>query len=384
MCCVCHHLLFRKQCTKCDKNKYYTESGARRVSNLCITEDFVHTCNTNCEADCYVRKESRSDLYICKTCHRHLSKGKIPPEAYANRLELHTVPQELQTLITLKKHLISLMVPFMKVIRLPKGGQQKLKGPCVMVPADLQNTLTTLPRCDTDSPQIIKLKMKRKLTYRGHYDYRQVNMKKIYDALQYLKSEVKSVHYEDIHIENTVHPLPDQTHIDSDNTETPDSQHQDRVLLARQNNHSESMQRHHDESELQTLTMPTDPDQSDADNERTDITDETETPEDQSAGPVLDTFLMPVDMIQEALPFCPDSILSIAPCEGNRPTNMFVDKRCEALSFPNHFPDGQNTLTEERPLKEDFAPAKWCFSTRGTPGICPPGENWSCVYKLCK
>ena len=138
VCCVCHHLLFRKQCNKCDKNKYYTKSEARHVSNLCITEDFVHKCNTNCEADCHVRKESRSDLYICNTCQRHLSKGKIPPEAYANRLELHTVPQELQTLITLKKHLISLMVPFMKVIRLPKGGQQKLKGPCVMVPADLQ------------------------------------------------------------------------------------------------------------------------------------------------------------------------------------------------------------------------------------------------------
>ena len=329
VCCVCHHLLFRKQCTKCDKNKYYTQSGARRVSNLCITEDFVHKCNRNCEADCHVRKESRSDLYICNTCHRHLSKGKIPPEAYANRLELHTVPQELQTLNTLEKHLISLMVPFMKVIRLPKGGQQKLKGPCVMVPADLQNTLSTLPRCDTDSPQIIKLKMKRKLTYRGHYDYRQVNMKKVYDALQYLKNEVKSVHYQDIDIENTVHLLPDETHIDSDNTETPDSQHP-------------SSQRQ---------------DQSDADNERTDVTDETETPEDQSAGPVLDTFLMPVDMIQEALPFCPDSILSIAPCEGNRPTNMFRDKRCEALSFPNHFPDGRNTLTEERPVK--LLPSKY-------------------------
>ena len=329
VCCVCHHLLFRKQCTKCDKNKYYTKSEARHVSNLCITEDFVHKCNTNCEADCHVRKESRSDLYICNTCHRHLSKGKIPPEAYANRLELHTVSHELQTLNTLEKHLISLMVPFMKVIRLPKGGQQKLKGPCVMVPADLQNTLTTLPRCDTDSPQIIKLKMKRKLTYRGHYDYQQVNMKKVYDALQYLKSDVKSVHYEDIDIENTVHLLPDETHIDSDNTETPDS--------------------HHPDSQHQ--------DQSDADNERTDVTDETETPEDQSAGPVLDTFLMPVDMIQEALPFCPDSILSIAPCEGNRPTNMFRDKRCEALSFPNHFPDGRNTLTEERPVK--LLPSKY-------------------------
>ena len=154
-------------------------------------------------------------------------------------------------------------------------------------------------------------------------------MKKVHDALQYLKSDVKSVHYEDIDIENTVHLLLDETHIDSDNTETPDS--------------------HQPDSQHQ--------DQSDADNERTDVTDETETPEDQSAGPVLDTFLMPVDMIQEALPFCPDSILSIAPCEGNRPTNMFRDKRCEALSFPNHFPDGRNTLTEERPVK--LLPSKY-------------------------
>ena len=351
VCCVCHHLLFKKQCIKCDKMKY---SGVRRLSNLCISEHFLHRCNTNCAAACPVRKNSRSNLYICHTCHRHLAKGKMSPEAYANGLQLHALPQEVQTLNTLEKHLISRMVPFMKVIRLPKGGQQKLKGPCVMVPSDLQNTLTTLPRCDTDNPQIIKLKMKRKLTYRGHYDYRQVNMKKVYDVLHYLKDEVKSVHYEDIHIDDTVGPLPNEMPTNSGNIETPDTQHEEQVLLAGPNNLSEGILMDHDESELHSQTTSTDPAQPDVNNERTD---ETEIPEDTPAGPVLDTFLMPVDMIQEALPFCPDSILSIAPCEGNKPTNMFLDKRCEALSFPNHFPDGKNTLTEQRPHK--LLPSKY-------------------------
>ena len=345
VCSVCHRLLFKKQVKKCSKAKYNTSPRKERLAEMCIDTELEQRCSETCELSCSSHRKSRQNLYICITCDRYLTSGKMPTEARANKLDILPVPQELQTLNILEKHLVSRMVPFMRLITLPKGGQKKLKGPCILVPSNLNETLDILPRCDTDTTQIIKLKMKRKLSYKGYYEYQQVNVNKIHDALTCLKHRVGNSHYADVQIH-------DANNMDTDLLENCGNQNDDSGTDTQSDRGNTINEQHVDVPECIDNNVQ----DNDRGNTEDDDIDNCQNDENRR-GPALDTFLMPVDMVQEALPLCPDSILSIAPCEGNKPTNLFAEKACEALAFPNHFPNGKNTITEERPVK--LSPSKY-------------------------
>ncbi|XP_030849716.1 glutamic acid-rich protein-like [Strongylocentrotus purpuratus] len=121
VCCVCLKLLFENQVLKCKKNNYKIQT--------CISEDYLHVCNLECRSKCLIGQSARSSLWICFTCHRKLKAGKVPPEANMNNLQLHEVPEELANLNNLEQHLIALNIPFMKLMALPKGGQNGVHGP---------------------------------------------------------------------------------------------------------------------------------------------------------------------------------------------------------------------------------------------------------------
>ena len=75
-------------------------------------------------------------------------------------------------------------IPFMKMIALPRGQQRCIHGPAVNIPANLSAI------CDLPSKsQLIPMKLKRKLKYKGHYMYEYVCPAKLYTALQWLKSQ---------------------------------------------------------------------------------------------------------------------------------------------------------------------------------------------------
>ena len=79
-------------------------------------------------------------LYICKTCHSTLSRGSMPSLSKANGLDFtpeHEIPKELSELNELETRLISLHIPFMKLVALPAGKQRKIVGPAVNVPSKL-------------------------------------------------------------------------------------------------------------------------------------------------------------------------------------------------------------------------------------------------------
>ena len=67
-----------------------------------------------------------SKQWICKTCDSALSRSKLPVQAEANGLQLDTVPPELNDLYMLELRLISLRIPFMKLLALPSGKQQSI------------------------------------------------------------------------------------------------------------------------------------------------------------------------------------------------------------------------------------------------------------------
>ena len=64
-------------------------------------------------------------------------------QAKANNLQLDEIPHELSTLNSLELRLISLRVPFMKMVALPSGKQRIIQGLAMNVPSNLCTILPT-------------------------------------------------------------------------------------------------------------------------------------------------------------------------------------------------------------------------------------------------
>ena len=125
---------------------------------------------------------------VCNLCHKTLKKGKMPPQAITNNLLPGEIVDEIKALNTLERHMISPVIAFMKIINLPKGTQKGIHGPVVSVKSDVVKTATTLPR-NLGDDSFIKVKLKRKLSYKGHQFYQEINPKRIFSALDVLKSK---------------------------------------------------------------------------------------------------------------------------------------------------------------------------------------------------
>ena len=106
---------------------------------------------------------------VNRTCHNALSRGTMPVQAKANNLQPDPIPNVLSTLNALERRLISLRVPFMKMVQ----------GPAVNVPSKLDSLCTMLPRLPTET-ELIALKLKHKLKYKGHYMYDYVSPEKLH------------------------------------------------------------------------------------------------------------------------------------------------------------------------------------------------------------
>ena len=188
ICVCCNRLMYRKTVIEFKLTKYDK-----------APKDFTApaTCGTK--------------QWICRTCDHALKRGKLPAQAKANNLHIEDVPPELSDLNPLEVRLISLRIPFMKMVALPCGKQHAIHGPAVNVPTDLTSVCTLLPRLPSQV-QMIPMKLKRKLCYKGHYMYQYVRPSKVLTALQWLKSN--NPLYKDIQINNDW--LSDAAQDDSD------------------------------------------------------------------------------------------------------------------------------------------------------------------------
>ena len=110
----------------------------------------------------------------------------MPLQAKANGLQLCSIPSQLCGLNMLELRLISLRVPFMKMVALPSGKQRFIHGPAVNVPSKIDTICTVLPHLPSET-ELIPLKLKCKLAYRGHYMYDYISPEKVLTALRWLK-----------------------------------------------------------------------------------------------------------------------------------------------------------------------------------------------------
>lgn len=308
VCSVCHRLLFQNQVLKCNLNNYKVNTQVSMTANKCITYNYLHKCNGNCQATCPLLNSPRSQLWICYTCHFKIQKGVVPAQSTINNLELQPIPLQLACLNTLEQHLIALHIPFMKLLALPKGGQNGVHGPVTCVPANLTETTSLLPESNMEG-SLLPVKLKRKLTYKGHYEYQYVDTMKIKHSLCHLQQT--NSYYKDVQFNpNWSNQFPLQ----------PDNAMQDK-----------------DGNEDTAVDTTAGEDESLHDRQQHCM--------------YQDTCLMPVDIGQEILDQYYNNILHVAPSEGNNPVKLLNDHSNEAKCFPVLFPNGTNTFHTPRDTK---------------------------------
>ena len=173
VCTCCHRVMYRKSVILCNKAKY-TKAGADVVQKV-FSADLS-----------YISFDGKQ--WVCRTCDRTLKRGNMPLQAKANGLQLCQVPPELSSLNALQLRLICLRVPFMKMVALPTGKQRSIHGPAVNVPSKVDTICEVLPRLPSQT-EMVPLKLKRKVAYRGHYMYDYVTPQKPLDALRFLKAQ---------------------------------------------------------------------------------------------------------------------------------------------------------------------------------------------------
>ena len=298
VCCCCHRLLFVNQVQKCDIDLYESKCNAKDVAEIRIQTDYLHLCSKSCPSDC-----TRSSLWICKTCHRKILCGNIPAEAAVNRMKLERLPKELDELNSLERQLISLHIPFMRITNLPQGRQRNIHGPVVCVPADL-NKATSLPRT-ADTSMVLRVKLKRKLSYKGYQEYQFVHPHHLTAALDFLITN--NEWYKGVQVDNNFETNANfiDCFIEGEDTEN-------------------------DGEEQQTCD--------------TEI-------KDANTQVISDTSLQPVDVVQEVLCHYVDDVYSLAPGEGKNPVKILQENGNEAKTFPCLFPSGRNKWNENRDVR---------------------------------
>uniref|UniRef100_A0A3B5QQ24 ATP-dependent DNA helicase n=1 Tax=Xiphophorus maculatus TaxID=8083 RepID=A0A3B5QQ24_XIPMA len=304
VCTVCHRALFPNQVKRCKRDKY---TKNMRVVADCLTGTYVHVCGSACSTPCSVPEE-RMGEWICYTCDSHLTRGKMPSIAAVNNLHLASVPPELAELNVLERQLIAKILPFAKIVSLPKGQQRAIHGAVVCVPSEMETVVNSLPR-PREEAQLLQVKLKRKTKYKGYQYFYTVNMKNVLAALTKLKES-----------------HPDYKEVSINESATFEDFQEDQPV-----------------EDLETEAAETEMDiEADQQPDHIGIEHQALRP-----GLILDTCMQPPDIAQEVLSYG-EGIFSIAPAQGNKPISFFSVPRLEANAYPVHFPTGINTLDEAR------------------------------------
>ena len=292
------------------------------------------------------------------------------------------------------------------MIPLIKGAQKGIHGQVVCVKADVNNTAKCLPRLPTDQT-LIRVKLKRKLEYRGHHMCQDVNPTKVKEALAWLKAN--NPNYEDIDVDfqafdNMQHdqlmhgnqPIRDNgrtesvpqsyamtandvnAHNDSQqyercggeqdfrNDQGHDDIDEEKAIEAAiatkvyqyheeiQNNNNILSRNVHDYNLRKKPEHVSDHqlydsnEEQDQNNQEADHNDLVENDNVTNTSAPLYSFLHAADFAQYLADKHDESILSLAPAEGSTPQKVI---EMESNCFPAEFPDGSNTYQEKRKQK---------------------------------
>ena len=210
-------------------------------------------------------------------------------------------------------------------IFLHSGGKfPSCYGNVVNVPADVNSTVSVLPRPINES-QTIPIKLKRRLGYKHHYQFQNVRPSKVLEAAQYLVRNSEIFKNEGIQVIDSYAP-----NIVNNEDEWSEFISKD----AKETSHDLSINLNTKSQEEVDTEKRNDTFDNDTDDEWCETT--------ECSSGVMDTLLQEPDITQDG-----DRIRSFAP-EGNRPLGIFMDKDSEFLSFPTIYCGKRQPENSER------------------------------------
>ena len=127
--------------------------------------------------------------WICITCFSYMKKNKVPPSSYWNKM---TLPNQgpLKDLNVLEQLLLAPVLPFFRLHQATVGKQFLVNGNIVLVPSDVKNTVTVLPRLPSNTGTI-KAKLKRRLRYKHHVYSMNIRPQKLRESIAFLNKTSK-------------------------------------------------------------------------------------------------------------------------------------------------------------------------------------------------
>ena len=345
-CISCEQMMFEKGVSKLDdKILDELEAICSKTDKTLLTRVFKEKMN-----DERFKVSFGTSSYVCHTCKKYLSRGKIPPMSAANNLSLKEIPNEL-LLTELENNLIARKILFQKIFQLPKSRMASLKDKIVNVPieeADVTKTLDLLPRTPTKGG-LIEVKLKRKKKYKNYHRQEYIDVNKLYKALNFLK-ESGNPHYQNCVSVNNYRSYCQQNDPDGYNIFFDDEPESDSKKTVRQkgvcfvsfvSDENEDIEDILEKNDyLKMLQSET--------NENEEIEYRTYDPirkfqidYDKSVG------------LAEKFPeaFEEDKQLAVAPGEGKIPENILTSEHWDAQAFPMKHPDGCNNLHQKRDVK---------------------------------
>ncbi|XP_013383043.1 uncharacterized protein LOC106153597 isoform X2 [Lingula anatina] len=354
VCCCCNRLRFRNQVQAFREQNYQEE--------ILILSKII---------------DMGAEKKICTYCHQKMSKKKVSPISYnGNSIKSMDMPGDIGTLNPIEQLLLTPVIPFMKIVSLPKSQQHGVHGPIVCVPANVKETITKLPASPRESG-LIRVKLKRKLGYKGHHLYQKISprtVKKAFDFLSKHHPDFSGIVYDEEGVKTTMEHLRNE---DSDETvENSTTVGKSQGPLSKQQSNIQGNVGVEDDAETFNRKQPNletsidvggSPETSSREesNMETRVTvgesqeissreqsnDNTEDEVTETSVPLV-TCLQPEDLAQHISDKYEDKILCFAPSENQHPESTFNK---EVQSFPTLFPNGKNAFSESRKYKLSFS-----------------------------
>ena len=267
--------------------------------------------------------------WLCKTCNMHLQKNKVPPCAAMNGLQFPKKPSFFD-LNELECRLLAPRLAFQKLMQAPRGGQLKVNGNIVNIPADVVNTVNMLPRLPNET-STIKVNLKRRLQYKSSALSLNVRPNKVAEAAKWLINNGNLYKDEGITFNDTWLEENPNAFVFDDNNNDQTVDGSENVV----NCNAKDPNGHTKRNAQKTSECDDDDGQCSED-------------EAETAAGVTDTMLSFPDFVTDNER---QHILNVAPGEGNMPMSIFRDKYSEELAYPGIFlgqkrPDNTTRFTK--------------------------------------
>ena len=265
--------------------------------------------------------------WICHTCIGAIIDGKVPKLSVANGMKWPDKPPELD-LHQLEERLVSLIIPFMQIRELPRGGQYSLKGNVINVPVDIQPTVSCLPRSMGEN-FTIAIQLKKKLSYKKVDFKENVRPLRVLTALHWLVN--KSELYNRSGVEIDVNWFKEVT-------ESSEGTVREFLEVSNKQNKEKHRQNRTNEEDVNVSSVTKD--STAADDYDSGHFSEVDTNEQVSN---VDTLVDDGNLENKC-----DNVITFAPGEGQHPLSLYHDADAEYLCFPTIFCGQRRPSKEER------------------------------------